>query len=86
MKGDGHSRSEVSYSNRDKILAAAKHDPTIMAVIRTANYSGADWLETVELMVLQLAAEKKNIQDAFRDYVDRDVRPFLLPADWEQKK
>jgi hypothetical protein len=48
-------------SKRDKILALALHDSTVLAIMRSAQDNAQDYTETLEDLVLQLAAEKHRL-------------------------
>lgn len=65
-------------TNRQKIMALALHDSTVMTVIRLADYQGLDWESTLELLVLQLAGSKKRLEDMNLDLVNTSTRPIVL--------
>lgn len=72
----------MSYpSKRDKILALALRDSTIKTLLYTAQGNGQDYTETLEDLVLQLAAEKSRLSEHLQAAISSSFapRPMLLP-------
>ncbi len=59
----------------EQLLQAYLDDPLVHAVFELAAQRGADEVETLTLLVLELVKEKKRIVDAYTDHMMRCALP-----------